>query len=150
MELLNNRDGHIAKDLVLLSADGKILMEPFPQDWGPANWTGGAVRDLISGDGTRIGRFTGHEVETLAAPGPSPRPGSACVMAGDILGDYRDEIVCKGRDTDGAQALFVYTNTEPIAKREVTHSASHEYSLWLQRNFGGGYSEYFEWQPPDK
>ena len=150
MELLNNRDGHIAKDLVLLSADGKILMEPFPQDWGPANWTGGAVRDLISGDGTKIGRFTGKDVETLAAPGPSPHPGSACVMAGDILGDYRDEIVCKGRDTDGAQALFVYTNTEPIEKREVTHSASHEYSLWLQRNFGGGYGEYFEWQPPDK
>ncbi|MGA2270090.1 MAG: SUMF1/EgtB/PvdO family nonheme iron enzyme [Bryobacteraceae bacterium] len=150
MELLNNRDGHTAKDLVLFSADGKILMEPFPQGWNPANWTGGAVRDLISSDGTRIGRFTGHAVEMLSTPGPSPRPGSSCVMAGDILGDYRDEIICKGQDADGAPAMFVYTNTEPVAKREVTHSASHEYALWLQRNFGGGYGEYFEWQPPDK
>jgi rhamnogalacturonan endolyase len=150
MELLNNRDGHIAKDQVLLSADGKILMEPFPQGWNPANWMGGVVRDLISSDGRKLGRFTGKTVETLATPGPVPRPGSACMMAGDILGDYRDEIICKGVDTDGAPALFVYTNTDPVEKREITHTASHEYALWLQRNFGGGYGEYFEWQPPDK
>ena len=67
-------------------------------------------------------------------------------MGADLLGDYRDEVVCEGRDTDGAAALFIYTNTEPIAKREVTHSANHEYALWLSRNFGGGYGAYFEWQ----
>lgn len=147
MELLANRGGHIDKDQVLFSAAGKILLEPFPVGWNPVNWTGGAIRDLISSDGTKLGRFTGNGVETLSTPGPSPQPDGACAMVGDLLGDYRDEVVCNGRDTDGAPALFLYTNTEPIAKREVTHSASHEYALWLQRNFGGGYGEYFEWQP---
>jgi hypothetical protein len=30
MELLTNRDGHKVQDLVLFSADGKVLMTPFP------------------------------------------------------------------------------------------------------------------------
>lgn len=147
LEMLANRDGHTAKDLVLFSSGGKILLEPFPTGWRPANWSGGAVRDLISIDGERLGRFNGRGVDLLATPGPSQRQGSTCVMAGDLVGDYRDELVCSGKDTDGAPALFLYTNTGPIAKREVTHSASHEYMLWIARNFGGGYNAYFEWQP---
>jgi hypothetical protein len=45
------------------------------------------------------------------------------------------------------RSLFVYTNTEPIERRDVTRTASREYRLWLARNFGGGYRSYFEWEP---
>jgi hypothetical protein len=43
--------------------------------------------------------------------------------------------------------LFVYTNTDPLDRREVTRTASHEYRLWLARNLTGGYGSYFEWEP---
>jgi hypothetical protein len=45
------------------------------------------------------------------------------------------------------RSLFVYANTEPIERRDVTRTASREYRLWLARNFGGGYRSYFEWEP---
>jgi hypothetical protein len=67
-------------------------------------------------------------------------------MAGDLIGDYRDELVCTGKDKDGNPALFLFTNTDPVTTREVTHTADREYALWLARNFGGGYNAYFEWQ----
>jgi rhamnogalacturonan endolyase len=146
MELLANRDGHEAKDLVLFSADGKVLLNPFPSGWRPVNWTGGPVRDLMRANGREIGRFDGKNVVPYAMPGPNPGEGS-CPMVADLWGDYRDEVVCYGRTPEGASALMVYTNIQPIARREVTRTASREYRLWIARNIGGGYASYFEWQP---
>jgi rhamnogalacturonan endolyase len=141
MEMMTNRDGHTAKDTVLISAEGKVLMNPFPNEWRPVNWTGGATRDLISRDGKRIARFNGLTIEPVAVPGPG---GDAmnCGMTADLAGDFRDEIVCTSKA--GVQVL---TNTEPISRREVTRTSSREYRLWLARNMGGGYGSYFEWEP---
>ena len=147
MELLSNRDGHLMEDLVLFSAEGKILMNPFPRGWRPVNWTGGATRELVSGDGKRLARFTGSGLEPLALKPPNEAASGSCPMTADLAGDYRDEVVCLGRTPEGAPALFVYTNTEPAARREITRTANREYRLWLARNMGGGYASYFEWEP---
>ncbi len=147
LEMMTNRDGHPCKDTVLFSSDGKILMNPFPLGWKPVNWTGGKVRELISGDGRQLGRFTGKGIETLPIAGPNEQSTGSCGMVADLAGDYRDEVVCFGATKDGGQALYVYTNTEPIAHREITRTASREYRLWLARNYGGGYPSYFEWEP---
>ena len=144
--MLTNRDGHEAKDQVLFAADGKILMNPFPPGWRPVNWTGGEVRDLISNDGHKLGRFNGSGVDVL--PGVSPNEaGGSCSISADLAGDYRDELVCIGTNAKGVMQVNVYTNTEPLNSREVTRSASREYQLWLARNMGGGYPTYFEWEP---
>ena len=68
-------------------------------------------------------------------------------MTADLLGDFRDEVVCTGTDAEGHPAVWVYTNTEVLDRREVTRTANREYSLWLARNLGGGYGSYFEWEP---
>lgn len=106
------------------------------------NWTGGAVRDLLSSDGRRLGRFNGKSVDVL--PGvPVTEAGKAnCVMTADLVGDYRDEIVCTSENK-----LLVFSNMEPGTRREVTRTASREYRQWMARNMGGGYPSYFEWEP---
>jgi len=147
MEMLTNRDGHEAKDQVLFSATGKILMNPFPPGWRPVNWTGGAVRELMSSSGRQLARFTGSVVEPLPGAGPNELGAGACSMVADLAGDYRDEVVCSGRTKEGGPAIYVFTNIEPINKREVTRTASREYRLWMARNMGGGYASYFEWEP---
>ena len=53
-------------------------------------------------------------------------------------------MVCRG-PKDGAAAMFVFSSTEPIAKRKITRTASREYWPWLARNRGGGYASNFEW-----
>jgi hypothetical protein len=140
MEMLTNRDGHDAKDIVLFSAAGKILANPFPSGWRPVNWTGAPTRELLSGDGKRLGRFNGKDVATLGIAGPNEDRGN-CQMVADLAGDFRDEVVCIG------PAISVYSNIEPISRREVTRTGNREYRLWLARNMGGGYASYFEWEP---
>ncbi|MBI4875632.1 MAG: SUMF1/EgtB/PvdO family nonheme iron enzyme, partial [Acidobacteria bacterium] len=146
MEMLTNRDGHTAKEIVLFSASGKILTESFPAGWRPVNWTGAATRELLSGDGKRLGRFNGQDVTALNLPGPNEGRGS-CSMVADLAGDYRDEVVCMGQNKDGNPAIFVYSNIEPATRRETSHTENREYRLWLARNMGGGYASYFEWEP---
>jgi rhamnogalacturonan endolyase len=141
MEIVTNRDGHLVKDLVLFGADGKILMNPFPQGWRPVNWTGGKVRELLSGDGRQLARFTGNAVVPIPGAPPNESGRGTCNMVADLAGDYRDEVVCVSDNK-----LLVYSNIEPIQKREVTRTASREYRLWLARNIGGGYPSYFEWE----
>ncbi len=147
MELLTNRDGHEAKDQVLFAADGTILSNPFEPGWRPVNWTGGAVRDLMTSDGRRLGRFNGRAVDALQAVAPNAAARGSCGMAADLAGDFRDEVVCINTNDRGEQTIEVYTNIEPVSRREVTRTASREYRLWLARNMGGGYASYFEWEP---
>ncbi len=155
MEMMTNRDGHTNRDTVLYSADGRLLLNPFPRGWRPVNWLGGAVRELMSGDGRRLGRFNGQDVEPLPAPGPNELPpgqgvglaAGGCSMTADLAGDFRDEVVCTGPGRSGGRASYIYTNTEPIRKRELTRTADREYRMWLARNIGAGYGSYFEWQP---
>jgi rhamnogalacturonan endolyase len=144
MQMLTNRDGHLAKETVLFASDGKILMEPFPAQWKPVNWIGGAVRDLMTADGRRLARFTGKTVEQIAVAGPNERGAGSCFMAADLAGDFRDEVVCTGRNQAGDQAVFVYTSIAPLARRALTRTAEREYRLWIARNAGAGYPSYFE------
>lgn len=146
MELLANRDGHESKDVVLFAADGKILLEKFPPGWRPVNWTGRRVRDLMRANGRELALFDGRNVVPQALPGPNPGEG-ACPMTADLAGDFRDEVVCFGRTSEGAAAVLVYTNVRPLERREITRTASREYRLWMARNMGGGYASYFEWEP---
>ncbi|HYO81697.1 MAG TPA: SUMF1/EgtB/PvdO family nonheme iron enzyme [Bryobacteraceae bacterium] len=145
LEMYTNRDGHLIKDTVLLSAEGKVLMEGFPSGWKPLNWTGGEVRDLISGDGKRLVRFTGKGMEPITGT-PNEGAKGSFLMSADLAGDYRDEVVCIGPDEGGKLSIMVYTNTTPATRRAVTRTADREYSLWLARNIGAGYASYFEWQ----
>lgn len=147
MEMLTNRDGHLAKDQVLFASDGRILMNPFPPGWKPVHWTGDETRELMSNDGTRLGRFTGKAVEAIEAAVPNELGSGSCNMVADLAGDYRDEVVCAGKTNAGRRAVFVFTNVEPLAKRDLTRTANREYRLWMARNQGGGYASYFEWQP---
>ena len=141
MEMVTNRDGHLADDQVLFSSDGKILLNPFPKGWRPANWTGGAARDLMSADGTKLGRFNGKTVELLAGVRPNDAGRGSCNMTADLAGDYRDELVCIS-----GNKVSVFSNMEPAARREITHTANREYRMWIARNMGGGYPSYFEWE----
>jgi hypothetical protein len=106
------------------------------------------VRELMSGNGRQLGRFTGKAIEPMPAAGPNELQSGACNVAADLGGDYRDEIVCTGPARSGnGRAVYIYTNTEPIRQRGVTRLASREYLEWLARNLCAGYGSYFEWQP---
>ena len=142
MEMLTNRDGHLIDDQVLFAADGKIIVNPFPKGWRPVNWTGGTVRELMSGDAARIGRFNGKTVDVLPGVRANDAGKGSCNMTADLAGDYRDEVVCVADNK-----VLVFSNLEPAQRREVTHTASREYRLWMARNMGGGYPSYFEWEP---
>jgi rhamnogalacturonan endolyase len=147
MQIMASYNAGSNPEEVLLSADGKVLMEPFPAGWRPINWTGGPVRDLINGNGTKLARFTGKALEPLTVPAPNEKGSGSCVITGDLAGDYRDEVVCTSKTERGNPAVFVYTNTEPVQRRELTRTANREYALWVARNLGGGYGSYFEWEP---
>jgi hypothetical protein len=56
----------------------------------------------------------------------------------ELGGDYRDEIVCAG-----SGRAYVYTNIDPIHKREVARLASREYRQWLACNCSAGCHSYF-------
>jgi rhamnogalacturonan endolyase len=141
MEMLTNRDGHTADDLVLFSAEGTILVNPFPKGWRPVNWTGAGIRDLMSGDGTRIGRFNGKAVDVVAGARANDLGKASCNMGADLAGDFRDEVVCIA-----GNKVMVFSNAEPAPRREITRTANREYRLWLARNMGAGYNSYFEWE----
>ena len=51
---------------------------------------------------------------------------------------------------EGRPVVRIYTNPAPITRREVTRLADREYRMWLARNLGAGYGQYFEWQPKEK
>lgn len=148
VEILARCDGR--SDPVLLSPEGKFLADPMPGDsrrrWWPVNWTGANTRDLISSNGKFLGRYNGKEV--VEQPGPHTSDGE-CRMTADLLGDFRDEVVCLGKNSEGRRAVLVYSNTEPVERRGVTRLANREYRVWVARNIGAGYATFYEWQPQE-
>ncbi len=141
-ELLTNADGHDAKDTYLFSSAGKVLMHPLPGSWRPVNWLGRNVRELLSTDGKQLMKFNGQGLEPADPPAPQ---GCRVLMAADLLGDYRDEVVCETR-SEGRTTVLVLANTSAAPDRAVTRTGSREYRLWLSRNMGAGYASYFEWE----
>jgi rhamnogalacturonan endolyase len=144
MEVFANRDAHDGKDNVLFAADGKVLIDHLAEGLNPINWTGGPVRELMSG-GSRLGRFNGKSIEPLQVPPPNEK--GRVVMIADLAGDFRDEVVSVARSAPDGPAVYVYTNPEPVNRRDVTRTASREYRLWVARNLGAGYGTHFEWEP---
>jgi hypothetical protein len=71
------------------------------------------------------------------------------LVSADLCGDFRDEVVTS-EIVDSRPVVRIYTNVAPIARREVTRLADREYRMWLARNLGAGYGQYFEWQPKEK
>jgi hypothetical protein len=88
-------------------------------------------------------KFNGSALEPAGAP-PAPA-GCRVLMAADLWGDYRDEIVC-AVTVEGRMNVLVLANTAEAAARGVTRTSSREYRLWLARNMGAGYASYFEWE----
>jgi len=143
-ECLTNRDGHTAKDTVLISAAGKILLEPFPTPFTPVEWDGDDVRELISRDGKTVAKFDGKQLVPLTGVSPNEAGRGNVVMVADLAGDYRHEIVVSGANADGNFTVWIYSPTALIRERKVTRTARHDYRMWLARNLTGGYGSYFE------
>lgn len=144
LESYTNRDGHLVRDTVLLSAKGRILVEPFPKELLPVEWDGDGVRELLTRDGSTLGKFDGRGIAPLGGALPWAAERRRLVMAADLWGDFRDEVVFAGTDGDGVFGVSVYTATAPIRARAVTRTAKRGYRTWLAHNLVGGYGQHYE------
>ena len=143
-EFYANREGHTAKDTLLISTLGKILLEPFPSGLLPLEWDGDPVRELIPRDGKSIGKFDGRQVVPLAGLAPNASGRGSIVMVADLVGDFRDEIVVAGTDAIGTFSISIYSATALIRERKPAPATRHDYQMWLAHNLIGGYGSYFE------
>ena len=149
LEMMTNRDGHTVRDTVLLAADGTILLNPFPRGFRPINWLGGTTREIMTDGGRRLMRFDGKEFKEIEGVAPPVEGNGRVLVSADLCGDFRDEVVTS-EIVDSRPVVKIYTNTAPIGRRELTRLADREYRMWLARNLGAGYGQYFEWQPKEK
>ena len=65
MECVSNRAGHEDRNLVLFSADGRVLLEPFPFGLKPFEWDGDPTRELLNPGSFAIGDFDGKAVNPI-------------------------------------------------------------------------------------
>lgn len=135
------RSGH----LVLFSADGRVLMEPFFAK-ETAEWDGDLTRELLLDEGREIANFNGTEIVPVPGVHPNPIPESRLIMTADLYGDFRDELVLLTSDEGGAQTITVVTSTEPIDTMYISATETLDYRLWLGRNMGGGYGSAYQQQ----
>ena len=61
IECVSNRAGHDDRNVLLFSADGRVLLEPFPYGYTPLEWDGDRTRELLSAGGSRISNFDGRQ-----------------------------------------------------------------------------------------
>lgn len=146
IECISNRAGHGDDRVVLFSADGRVLLEPFPYRYTPLEWDGDPTRELIGGPDGKIGDFNGKEIVFDDQIQPALPPGAGVSMMADLYGDFRDELVLTVTAEDGAKSIAVVTATHPIARRYVSATETLDYRLWLARNMGGGYAS-IHYQP---
>ncbi|MDA2928935.1 SUMF1/EgtB/PvdO family nonheme iron enzyme [Acidobacteria bacterium AH-259-O06] len=144
MECVSNRAGHNDRDFVLFSADGRILLEHFPAGYTPLEWDGDRTRELLLGNGQKIGKFNGKEIVPLPGQKPNPFVDSQLLMVADLYGDFRDELVLTRKGKDGRRVVAVITAPQTISKMRVTPTEDREYRLWLARNMGGGYRSIYD------
>ena len=144
IECLSNRAGHNDPTLVLFSAAGKHLLEPFPQGYYPVEWNGDNTRELLSAGGHKIGKFDGKQVIDWDGIEPNKVQNSGVLMVVDLFGDFRDELVLQKTDENGKLAISIVTATSPINKRFVTPTTNLNYQLWIARNMGGGYRSVYD------
>ncbi len=144
IELFASRDGHEIKDTLLLSAAGKILIQPFPNLYTPVEWDGDPTREMMIRDGSMVGNFDGRTVVPITGAIPNEGTASRVAMVADLCGDFRDEIVLVGGTPEGGLSVTIRTPTEVIRKKQLTRTAAHGYRMWLAHNLTGGYGSYFE------
>jgi hypothetical protein len=144
IECISNRAGHKDRNLILLSASGTILLEPFPIGYYPVEWNGDPTRELLSNDGHRIGKFDGKKVNNYTAVEPNRIKNSSLLMVADLYGDFRDELVLQMTTSEGKRAIAVVTSSELINKVFISPTENLDYRLWLARNMGGGYRSVYD------
>ena len=145
IECVSNRAGHNDHNLILFSADGRVLREPFPDGYLPLEWDGDATRELWDGAQRSVCEFDGRQVVAASGPGPLLPDRSGVLMVADLYGDFRDELVISTTDEDGKRGIAVVTAAHPVARKYVTPTESLDYRLWLGRNMGGGYRSAYDW-----
>lgn len=139
IEAMTNRAGHEDHHYLLFSADGQLLLEPFPRGWLPLEWDGDLTRELMT-DGARvIGDFNGKEVVVKKGVAPHTIAGSTVIMVADLYGDFRDEIVLQVPTAKGGRAVAVVMAADEITHRYLGALEESEYRFWIARNKGGGY-----------
>jgi len=150
IECLASRAGHGDIKLVLFSASGKIIAEPFPRHT-PVEWDGSPARELLIGNGSQLGKFNDREVIEITDAKPNPIPNSSLLMVADLYGDFRDELVITRANANGAPEVLVVAATQIIDKAYIAPTENRDYRLWLGHNMGGGYPSiyYQKLQLPD-
>ncbi len=138
-ECISNRGGHGDQNLVLFSADGRMLLEPFPFYFFPFEWDGDATRELLTGDGKSLFNFDGKNLVQVENAIPNPVPNSTVMMTADLYGDSRDELVVQ-KNENGKISILIVTSTETMNGRSASRTENLDYRLWLARNMGGGYN----------
>ena len=144
IECISNRAGHGDRNLVLFSANGNILLEPFPFGYYPVEWNGDPTRELLSDNGHRIGKFDGKKINDYTGVEPNRLENSSLLMVADLYGDFRDELVLQMTTEQGGRAINIVTNHEPVSKMFVSPTENLDYRLWLARNMGGGYRSVYD------
>ena len=144
IECVSNRAGHNDRNLVLFSADGRVLLEPFPYGYTPLEWDGDMTRELLSQRDLVLGDFDGQTVVPSQSGGPALPAGSQVMMVADLYGDFRDELVVTTPSDDGKKSIRVITALEPVSRRYIAATERLDYRLWLGRNMGGGYRSVYD------
>ncbi len=144
IECVSNRAGHGDRNLVLFSADGRPLLEPFPYGYTPLEWDGAPTRELLNLGDHSLGKFDGKTIVPIEDAQLALPERSSVLMTADLYGDFRDELVVSTSTTNGKRAIAVVTGVHPVSCKYVTASESLDYRLWLGRNMGGGYRSVYD------
>ncbi|MDX9754181.1 MAG: hypothetical protein RBU29_09495, partial [bacterium] len=143
IECVSNRAGHDDTNLVLFSADGQVLLEPFPFGYQPMEWDGDPTRELLQPSDMTLYDFDGKTLLPHPLEAPRVPAGSSFVMAADLYGDFRDELVVVTK-IGNQNGIAVISATTPTEKKFITPTQSLDYRLWLGRNMGGGYRTVYD------
>jgi rhamnogalacturonan endolyase len=143
-EMIANRDGHRTQDFVVFTSTGKILAEGINVRYTPIEWDGDATREAMTYDGAGLYRFNGTRFVSIPGGPIAEEPNSRCEMVADLVGDYRDEVVCQTPPENGRFGIQVYMAADPITRRVVSRTEDRAYRSWIARNPTGGSSSYFE------
>ena len=144
IESVSNRAGHNDRNLVLFSANGDILLEPFPTGYYPLEWNGDPTRELLSDNGHRIGKFDGKKVNDYKGIEPNQLQNSSLLMVADLYGDFRDGLVLEMPAEEGGKAIVIVTSTGHTNQAFLSPAENRDYRLWLARNMGGGYRSVYD------
>lgn len=141
IELISNRAGHGDRNFLAFSPRGLRLFEGFPHDKLPFEWDGDATRELVEKDGSGWGEWDGQRHVPLGRL-PGLALDAKVLMAADLYGDFRDELVVEASTEDGGRRIAVIAAQRPLGHRRADPKEDRSYRLWIARNLGGGYAEH--------